>query len=443
LNFLSKHYEKIVLALFLLVFVFSLVYLIVVFSKSTEITEADLRVRPEGSEYELIFDEAGNENVPEDEKPKYAVLKELGNEPIWKKSQKRDKNDEIATDLLIPFVAARCQGCHKIIPSISYTKKKCPLCNAVLDAIKEKPQDDGSGDTDGDGMSDVYEAAHGLNLRNPGDKWEDLDADGFPNFTEFKAKTKPNDAKSHPPLADRLKLLRFVRKRLMIKLVNVQTNGEKDKSKWIVHVKLRKKRKWRLVFKNIGDNLTLDSKGLEVYEIKDVIYKMKEVFDKNLGQPMPKNFSVIILQNAMDKSDKPIRVRIGRAIYANKVVSVLEDTLTTKRFAVKEGGHFTVGNVATGRETYTIVSLNRKRKIKDSSVVVENKKGEKFTIESKSKLEKILEAANVDATKTRKAAPAPGMMEDPAMLDRRGGRSRRRMPNRKKTPFDPMMPPAR
>ena len=95
MNFLSKHYEKILLALFLLVFVFSLVYLIVVFSKSTDISEDDLRVRPEGRNYEQIFDTDGKEKIKEGEKPKYAAIAELEDESAWRKSSKRDKKDEI------------------------------------------------------------------------------------------------------------------------------------------------------------------------------------------------------------------------------------------------------------------------------------------------------------------------------------------------------------
>jgi hypothetical protein len=439
LNFLSKHYEKIVLALFLLVFVFSLVYLIVVFSKSTEITEADLMVRPEGREYERLFNDDGTENVSEGEKPKYAVLKELADEPVWRKSVKRNENDDIATDLLIPFQAARCQGCHKIIPCISYKKKKCPLCGCVLGEIKAPPKSGGGGgDTDKDGMPDVYEAAHHLDIKNPGDKWEDLDEDGFPNFTEFKADTNPDDAKSHPPLADRLRLAALKRKKLNVKLVNVITYNSKIKSKWVVQLKLVKRRKWRDAFRKIGDNLTLDSKGLEVYEIKDIIYKVEEVFDKNLGQPMPKNVSVMILQNAMDKSDKPIKVRIGKPVYANKVVLVFEDTFNEKRYSAKEGGQFTVGDAASGRRIYTVLSLNMKEK----TVVIKDKTGKKFTIGRKSKLQTVLEAANVEKAKSSEERPG-GVMEDPAMMmDRRGSRgSRRRTPSRRGGPFDPMMPP--
>ena len=42
MGFLYKHYEKIILAFFLLVFVSALVYLIMVFSQSHEISEDDL-----------------------------------------------------------------------------------------------------------------------------------------------------------------------------------------------------------------------------------------------------------------------------------------------------------------------------------------------------------------------------------------------------------------
>ena len=436
MNFLSKHYEKIVLALFLLVFVFSLVYLIVVFSKSTEITEADLMVRPEGSEYEQIFDENGKENVSDGEKAKYDLINELAHEPSWRRSTKRNKNDDAATDLLIPFVAARCQGCHKIIPSVSYDKGICPLCGCKLGKIKEPPKGVGGGDTDNDGMPDAYEAANGLNIQNPDDKWGDLDEDGFPNYTEFKSSMKAGDPKSHPPLVERLRLAGLKMKKLNIIFVNVITYSSKIKSKWVIQLKLKnKRRKWRDTFKKIGDNLTLDTKGLEVYTIKDVKYKMEERFNKNLGRPMPTNVSELILQNAMDKSDKPIKAYIGKSVYANKIVLVIEDTYTEKRYYVKEGAQFTVGNVTTGRENYTVVSLNRKTK----EAVLQGKNGEKFTIGLKSKLQEILKAAGIEKAKRRDTRQPGMMMDDPSMINNRG-RVRRKTPSRR-GPFDPMMPP--
>ncbi len=53
-------------------------------------------------------------------------------------------------------------------------------------------------DTDGDGIPNGYELAHGLDPLNPADASADNDGDGFSNLQEFLAGTDPNSAASTP-----------------------------------------------------------------------------------------------------------------------------------------------------------------------------------------------------------------------------------------------------
>ena len=48
-------------------------------------------------------------------------------------------------------------------------------------------------DTDGDGMSNAWEASYGLNPFDPTDAAGDLDSDGITNLGEFNAETDPTD----------------------------------------------------------------------------------------------------------------------------------------------------------------------------------------------------------------------------------------------------------
>jgi hypothetical protein len=52
-------------------------------------------------------------------------------------------------------------------------------------------------DTDGDGLPDVWEAAHGLSPTDPGDAPRDEDADGVFNWQEYVAGTNPTNAQSY------------------------------------------------------------------------------------------------------------------------------------------------------------------------------------------------------------------------------------------------------
>ncbi|MGJ8645080.1 MAG: sulfatase family protein [Luteolibacter sp.] len=55
-------------------------------------------------------------------------------------------------------------------------------------------------DEDGDGMTDEYELANGLDANDPSDRDTDLDTDGLSNFEEFELGTKANSADSDKDL---------------------------------------------------------------------------------------------------------------------------------------------------------------------------------------------------------------------------------------------------
>jgi len=59
----------------------------------------------------------------------------------------------------------------------------------------------GSPDSDGDGIPDDWEIAHGFNPNDPGDALLDSDGDGLTNWQEYVAGTNPRDALSVLKLA--------------------------------------------------------------------------------------------------------------------------------------------------------------------------------------------------------------------------------------------------
>lgn len=400
MSFLRKHYEKIILAGFLLVFILALIYLIMVFSKSTETTEKDLTLIKRTADYQAKFNEVGEEEIKDPKKQQFACIRNLKEAKGWVKSENRNPNGPFYTDLTTPIEAARCPECEKIVPIFYFEKKMpCPLCGCSLKPPKTPPP---VGDKDKDGILDTYEMQNKLNPGNPSDKMEDKDNDGFPNFVEFKAEpqTKANDAKSHPPIITRLYLTKITRARLPIQLLNVLSRGKEDKSKWLIQVKVFEKRRWRAKFPKLGDTIKLGDKG--IYKIIDVIYKTEEKFDRSLGVPKEVNVSEIIIQNTINKKDKPITVKIKRKVYENLVKITLVDFFTNKRYVVRIGDSFTVGGSKTGMEKYVVLSVD-----KTTSVTVKDEKGKKYTILRKSALESEIEAIeSAEGEKEKKRAPA-------------------------------------
>jgi polygalacturonase len=64
----------------------------------------------------------------------------------------------------------------------------------IYNSVVLNPNDD----TDGDGIPNGYELAHGLDPLNPADASADNDGDGFSNLQEYLAGTDPNNANSTP-----------------------------------------------------------------------------------------------------------------------------------------------------------------------------------------------------------------------------------------------------
>lgn len=96
-------------------------------------------------------------------------------------------------------VAAERKGCGKPIrPGL----ERCPYCDAPQKAEKEQRE---NLDTDGDGLTDVYELKYGLDPKTA-DSDQDKDGDGFTNLEEFEAGTNPADPKDHPDYLDSLEL---------------------------------------------------------------------------------------------------------------------------------------------------------------------------------------------------------------------------------------------
>ena len=147
MEFLKRHYEKLILLFMLVAFIISMIHVLRIIQQTREVTEASLQIPTRKADYEPQNPEAAEFDV--EGKFKSTSLK-------WEVSTAREKgNAEHFSDLVIPFAMARCPHCKKIIPR-SYFQGgpeankdlkegakpippgKCPLCDGELVMPPEK-----------------------------------------------------------------------------------------------------------------------------------------------------------------------------------------------------------------------------------------------------------------------------------------------------------------
>jgi hypothetical protein len=407
---LKKHYEKIILAILLMVFVVSLIYLIIIIMSSKNITPDMLKLPKKKPDYRKVdFTE-----------PEYNVIKRLPVNDKWLACGPRNKNDKFWTDLMIPFEAARSYyGKKRIVPFYyfmdEYGVNKCPFTGKPL------PEPDRrvvvSADKDNDGIPNDKEIEYGMDPENPDDIYQDIDGDGFSNIVEYKINPEwVNNKKLHPPLAHRLYVVKILRTRIGVQLKKVRATG-KDKKNWEIYMEVLNKRgQWRTRFPRLGH--TINVSGIE-YDIVDIKNIKEDVYDKTLKATIKKDRSVVTIQKK--GAGEKIKVVVGEPAYAPKKKVYIMDSIDNSRYKGIVGENIVVGDDELGKETYLIVSADAK---KDEVVLKDLKNNKNITI-SDEKMEPPADPGKVSG-KRNFPADFPDAFTPPEELrKRRSGKERR------------------
>lgn len=356
MDFFKRHYEKIILVCLLVLFIFSMLYLLDAVDSSREITDADMRIPTKRPDYV----------VADPKSPEFKESEFMNSGNVWKPSVRRQEDaGDSYSDLLKMFPVARCGKCGKLIPlSIMEEEKACPLCHAKLRKPKNKfdpaaemadyrrRQDD----IDGDGIPNEVERRFGMNPDDPHDALQDLSGDGFTNIYLVKNNLAPDGSSGIPPLYHRFVLREIGKIELPLMLMKVNTNGSKDDREWDLQIndlKTDKVYRSRLVRK--GERIKISGK---YYDINKIDLKQSKVKKPADGSEMDVDESVVTLSGrAKDGSPEYITMQVGKKVYSPAVKAVLLDTGSGYVVTVDEGSVIRLRSKA-GLETYVIKKID-------------------------------------------------------------------------------------
>jgi len=384
LGFVKKYYEKIILAVFLLVFIVSLILLILALTKSQEIKEEDLKFPMKQPEYKRI-------NPDE-----FSIQKKFESENRWLKVVARTEGDKDFTDMLAPYQIARCPNpeCQKLIPRSCFVQGgSCPICKTQLRSSGVAPKT-AQYDSDADGIPDKDEIAAGLNPNDPADALKDLDNDGFSNLDEYRAKTKINDPKSHPPFAKRLYFDSVKRNKLPMVLTKVTAHGD-DKNTWSIQVEQMADGKSKTKYYKINSSIILNDRK---YEVKDIT---SETVEERVGSKdiRKRNVYTVVLQ---EDGDEPIKAKEKEDAWENNERVKIIDAFTEKEYNVAANESFSVGDEKTGEEKYTVKNVDGSKK---TVIIKKSDNGAEYEIKQKEMLEYRRPVTDVPVVKSSDMPP--------------------------------------
>ena len=358
MDFIKRHYEKVILLGLFVLFV-GLMFLVQSVISSTEsITEDKLRLPKRTPDHKNVdVTEAQFDTVKIREATRLVWGDRKG------KDNEKDVNPDAAVwaDFVTPFEMASCPYCQEgkiegftvLIPAKSFPAQggtvsgKCPQC---MNELKPAPQislseleevAEKETDKDNDGIMDEVEQQYGMSADDPNDARYDLDGDGFSNKFEIEHKFLPNDPDSHPPYWWRLCIRKIEKIELRERFMLLSDNGfPDDKKKWQLQFNLPdrlnrvdKAGKPRIEtrFFRIGETVPVDGKKYRIVDAKRILIPIKDVrADENTGDAAKKGFkdaSRVLLQDISENPDpKPLVMIANEPAFSNDKRPVLYDS---------------------------------------------------------------------------------------------------------------------
>lgn len=396
MGFLLKHYEKILLAVLLTVFICLLAFQVVLWRQNEQIQVEKLKgFKDPPPNYQAV--------KFQDEKSPFRVLENLPAKPSFNKAQPRERDTAridsqiLFTNLMLPYPMALCPYCNRVIPANAFPagdgESKCPLddCRKTLHApfnvTSEKELD-----SDGDGIPDKEELRMGLNP-NFADAAADFDGDEFSNYEEFICKTDCRNAKSRPPYHEKMLVLPIKRRKLLFQLKKVSFRDRTKKDTAEIEMSIEKpdkKVRYQTVYVKMGQVFPKpkigDSRNLQRYIIVDVIPKFVPSGSSEVNES-----KVVVRKCRILNPNQPenkwnikadgdrITAEIGREVFEPRIRADL--ILGSKSFEIYDKDQISYGSINSGKDIYTVTAIN----VKENTVTLKySDKGDNPALRGKS-----------------------------------------------------------
>ena len=367
MEFLKRHYEKLILLALSVVSFFAVWNMSGVMNKTKDVQDSDLEIRiPPADQVSLLQKEEKYKEIGS--KLNSASTSAEDKEKLKKEKEGLDKDKDFTyyfvetkkfnpsvmiektklawdrtasskgahSDLVDIYPMLRCPHCGYGIPLYCFTKEggsKCRICGGELrtppplDKIKRRLRRTPT-DRDGDGISNEQETANGLNPQDASDALLDYDRDGFSNRYEINTgNTGARSANEHPPLWRRLRFKGMRKVALPIQITQVDVGGS-DRRNWEASIKMevRDPRTGRVSnptkYCHIGDKIDFDGRRYEVTDISRTIEKDKNGADHKKDSVTLK----MIAKNDKEKAQvHELKLVMGNPVYSPDLRVVLED----------------------------------------------------------------------------------------------------------------------
>lgn len=355
MEFIKRHYEKLLLAGLLIMFIGSMVYLAGIMRETGSIRLENLKIPTRAADFQM----------PDVKDPQYNCNNNLFGMARWDASKPRagSRYQKFYSDLVVTFGAARCghDKCGRVIPTYYFGNKDegCPWCGNKLEAPPKQVSvvtgAKTADDPDGCGIPHDVKRQYGLPEEVAENVLDDLDGDGFSNLYEYRQKTALNQPKSHPPMWHRLVVEKIERIKLPLQLKAIMAPDPNDKTRWDVQINYFEKGETRTDITMLNESIHL-AEGEEEYTVKDIV---RDLTEKDAsGNVVDKSY--IIIESAKGTR---IRMQIGHDVYSPDAKAQLKDVGTGKVLPPRSvGQEITVGTRKTGRARYIIKSVDQTKK---------------------------------------------------------------------------------